>query len=296
MYLYRHLTDSIFEPIEPLFINRYGKIEDYTDDEIIEKSKSIINDVQHFINRSYNYYAKTYHNIGLHRWDIKQELIAKRAFWVGNINSKTKKFEGVKKRYAQLIVDKEGHRVNYLDVKGLDVVRSNFPEQFRKYMTDILLDILNDHTKEQLTKKVSDIKNEVESISIHKIMAASSANNVEKYATNEFGYYKTGTPVHIKAVLNYNSLLDLKNIHSIPGITGGDKILWCYLRKNSYGLEELALKGYQDPKFIEEFCEKYIDKDKMFDRLLLNKLENFWLSMNWGKVTFNTLSNKFFNF
>lgn len=289
-------TDSIFEPIEPLFVKRYGPMSNFKDDEILEKSRPIINDVQNFINRSYDLYAKRYHNINSHRWDIKQELVAKRAFWVGNVNSETKKFEGVKKRYAQLIVEKEGHKTSYLDVKGLDVVRSNFPEIFRKHMTEILLDILNDHTKEQLTNKVADVKNKIQSIDIYEIMAASSANNVEKYTTNEFGYYQLGTPVHIKAVLNYNSLLDLKKIYTVPKITDGDKILWCYLRKNPYGITELALKGYQDPEFIVDFCNKYIDKEKMFENLLLSKLENFWLSRNWGKVTLNTLSNKFFNF
>lgn len=289
-------TDSIFEPLEPLFVHRFGKMESFTDDEIVEKSKEIIKDVQSFVNKSYSAYGKRYHNVNEHRWDIKQELIAKRAFWVGAINKSTKKFEGVKKRYAQWIVDKEGHRVDHMDVKGLDVVRSSFPEKFRSFMDEILRDILHDATKEQLNEKVRVFKSNLNNVPIHELMLPTGVKDVEKWHTGIFGKRQKGTPVHVKAAMNYNDLLELAKIQSIPHIQDGEKILWAYLKQNKYNFDSMALKGYEDPKQVIDFVKSYIDRDAIFESVLKTKLTNFWLSLGWGEIVMNSLSNKFFKF
>jgi DNA polymerase elongation subunit (family B) len=43
-----------------------------------------------------------------------------------------------KKRYAQWVIFKEGKPTDKLDIKGLDVVRSSFPEDFKKIMKETL--------------------------------------------------------------------------------------------------------------------------------------------------------------
>lgn len=287
-------TDSIFEPIEPIFNHRYGDINNFTDDEILEKSRPIINEVQSFINKSYDYYAKNFHNITEHRWDIKQELVSKRAFWIGNINIKTKEFEGKKKRYAQLILESEGHKVRYIDYKGVDVVRSNFPKKFREYMTDVLERILDDHTEDKLNERLLEIKSEINSIDYNDVMSSSSVNGVTEYSTGEFGKYKPHTPVHVKAALNYNSLMELMGIINVSTISDGDKITWCYVIPNKYGISEIALKGFDDPPKIKKFVEGHIDRNKMFNRLLMNKLENFWKSLKWSNIRNVKPKNNFF--
>jgi DNA polymerase elongation subunit (family B) len=289
-------TDSIFEPIEPLFVHRFGPMEKYDDDEIVSKSKEIINDVQTWVNGSYTSYGKRYHNVDEHRWDIKQELIAKRAFWVGAMNTKTKQFEGVKKRYAQWIVDKEGHRVELMDIKGLDVVRSSFPQKFRSFMDGILHDILHDETKDNLNQKVRDFKSTLNTVPINELMLPTGVKDVDKWKTGTFGKRIKGTPVHVKAAMNYNDLLDFEKNYRVPHIQDGEKILWAYLKQNKYNFDTMALKGYEDPKEIFDFVEQLIDRDAIFDSVLKTKLTNFWLSLNWGEIVLNELSNKFFKF
>lgn len=289
-------TDSIFEPLEPLFINRFGPMENYTDAEIIEKSKGIINDVQTYINKSFDVYAKRLHNINSHRWDIKQELIAKRAFWVGNTDTKSKKFEGVKKRYAMWIVDQEGHRVDEMDVKGLDVVRSNFPPLFRDFMNGILTDILHDADKDTLNEKVRTFKKNMYSVDYKNIMMPTGVKDIEKYTTGRFGVRKKGTPAHVNAALNYNDLLNKFKNTAVPNIVNGDKIIWTYIKRNQLNFDRIALKGFEDDERIVEFVEKYIDHDTNFDNYLLNKLQNFWSSLGWGPIQLNAIANKFFKF
>ena len=96
-----------------------------------EQILDIAGEVQDYINKSYNYFSSKFLNIrGDHRFEIKQEMIAKSAFWV------------TKKRYGQWIINDGGLEVEKLDVKGLDIVRSSFPPAFRDFMTKVLKAIL----------------------------------------------------------------------------------------------------------------------------------------------------------
>lgn len=287
-------TDSMFLPIVPLLEHRHGSIDQYSDEELIKFSKVIITEVQEYVNSSYAPYAKVLHNVDTHRWDIKQELIARRAFWAGNTDSKTKQFGGIKKRYAQWIVDKEGHPKNEMDVKGLEVVRSSFPKAFRAFMKEVLHDILHDAKRDQLDKKVREFKKTVNSIDTFNIMMPTGVKDMTKFKTDSVGKRSKGTPVHVKAAMNHNDLMTLNNITDLPEIGDGDKIMWCYLKKNPYGFETMALKSDENPQLILEFVEKYIDKDEIFNSALIDKLDNFWRSLGWNAVTTNELIGKFF--
>lgn len=289
-------TDSIFEPIEPIFVHRHGPMENYTDNEIIEKARVIVGEVQDFVNKSYDRYAKEFHNVESHRWDIKQELIAKRALWVGTINPKTGKFEGVKKRYAQWIVDEDGRRVDYMDVKGLDVVRSNFPSKFRQFMKSVLTDLLNDAKRDDMNSKVREFKSHLEEIDLKNVMLPTGVKNIDKFETGVLGKRDKGTPIHVKAAMNYNDMLTMLNIQNIPPIQDGEKIVWAYLKPNKYGFDTMALKGFEDPEAIEKFVDEHIDKNAIFEKRLKNQLTNFWLSMGWGQIQMNSLASKFFKF
>jgi hypothetical protein len=41
------------------------------------------------------------------------------------------------------------------------------------------------------------------------------------------------------------------------------------------------LTGYNDPKEILDLVEEYIDYDKLWERELKNKLDDFYSAMNW---------------
>ena len=47
---------------------------------------------------------------------------------------------------------------------------------------------------------------------------------------------------------------------------------------------------------ITEFVEKYIDRNKIFDREIRGKLDDFYAAMNWDKLPENNNMNKFFSF
>ena len=113
-------TDSVFYSAIPLVKKRYPDADISDDKFMTEQILDIASEVQEYINKSYMYFAKKFLNIGEdHRFDIKQEVIAKSAFWV------------TKKRYGQWIINDGGLECEKLDVKGLDIVRSSFPPHFK---------------------------------------------------------------------------------------------------------------------------------------------------------------------
>ena len=252
-----------------------------------DRTIEIANEVQAFINKSYNVYAEKFHNVGTHRFDIKQEFVAKAGIWIA------------KKRYAQWLINQEGHTISRLDVKGLDVVRSSFPPAFRKFMAEVLKDILNDIDKETLDDKILKFKDHMKTLPIIQVMAPTGVKELSKFTTKKakpFAIRPKGTPVHVKSALNYNDLLVYHNIKTVREIIDGEKIKWTYLRPNPLNLEQCALKGYDDPEQIVKLITTYIDYDKIFTSSLYNKLSDFYGAMNWGRIPENNNVGKFFSF
>ena len=93
-------TDSVFFSAKPLIEKRYPNI-DMTDNKAMSQAiLPVAEEVQEFINKMYNLYAKRIHNVDNHRFDIKQELISRAGIWIA------------KKRYAQWVINQEGHPVD----------------------------------------------------------------------------------------------------------------------------------------------------------------------------------------
>jgi hypothetical protein len=104
-------------------------------------------------------------------------------------------------------------------------------------------------------------------------------------------------PINTKAAIYYNDLLRFKKLdkkHHTFQI--GDKMFIAYLKDNPYRVDVIGFNGYDDPPFIIEFIEKYLDKVQLFDSVLKNKLETLYEDLKWGKPIFNNNINKFFKF
>jgi DNA polymerase elongation subunit (family B) len=278
-------TDSTFFSSLPIIASRYPSYDVHDEKWMAEKTIEIAAEVQQFINKAYDIYAKKFHNVNSHRFDIKQEFVAKSGLWIA------------KKRYAQWLINQEGHTISRLDVKGLDVVRSSFPPAFRRFMAEILEDILQLKDKEEIDNKILKFKDHIKSLPLLQVMFPIGVKELKKWQTNQiFGKRITRTPVHVKAALSYNDFLKFRGNNAVQPITDGQKIKWTYLRSNSFGIDELAIKGFEDPEEIIQLIESYIDYDKIFERAFENKLNDFYAALQWGAVPQNATLNQFFSF
>lgn len=279
-------TDSTFVSSLPLIKKRYPDFDETDEQFMIEKTNEIASEIQKYINNLYDVYADRFHNTDTHRFQIKQEYVAKSGLWIA------------KKRYAQWVIFKEGKPTDKLDIKGLDVVRSSFPTDFKQIMTKALWLILKEHGKQETADIILDFKKNIHKSDILNVMKNTGVKEISKYTQNRkpFTGYLSGTPIHVKSSINFNDLLSKLDQKEIVDITNGEKIKWAYLKNNPYGFDSIALRGYEDPKEIVDFVEKYIDRDKIFDRELRGKFDDFFAAMNWGKLPENNNIGKFFNF
>jgi DNA polymerase elongation subunit (family B) len=279
-------TDSTFVSSLPLIAKRYPNFDETDEQFMIEKTNEIASEIQKHVNNMYDIYADKFHNTKTHRFQIKQEYVAKSGLWIA------------KKRYAQWVIFKEGKPTNKLDIKGLDVVRSSFPTDFKQIMTEALWLILKEHGKQETADVILNFKKNIHKSDILNVMKNTGVKEISKYIVkrNTFSGYLSGTPIHVKSSINFNDMLSRLDQHDVIDISNGEKIKWAYLKNNPYGFDSMALRGYADPPEIVEFVEKYIDRDKIFNQELKGKLDDFFAAMNWGQLPQNNNMGKFFSF
>ena len=211
---------------------------------------------------------------GEHRFDIKQEVIAKSAFWV------------TKKRYGQWIINDGGLECERMDVKGLDIVRSSFPPAFQKFMSNVLKAILHNIDKDKIDGFILKFKKSLDTNDIIDISLPSGVKGIKKYSQkgkgkDMFTTMKSGAPVHVKASVSYNDLLKHFKANHLEPIKDHSKIKWVYLKNNPFQLDAIAYKGYDDPDELMDFIHRYIDRDKLFDRALTKKIKMFYDALSW---------------
>ena len=195
---------------------------DINDEDKMSKAiLEIADEVQSYLNESYNYFAKKFCNLNKHRFDIKQEVIAKSGLFV------------TKKRYGLKIINDNGKKVDKMMVKGLDTVRSSFPMAMRTMLSKLLEDILMDVPKDKLDKFIINFKDSMKLMEFDKIAIPTSVKRIKKYQTDGglFNSYVKGTPVHVKSAIFYNDILKhMKISKRYTEIYDGEKIKWVYLK------------------------------------------------------------------
>ena len=281
-------TDSVFYQAAPLVKSRNPNINEDSDEEMIPAILSVAKEVESHINKVYDVMAYKMFNVDSHRFDIKQETIAKGGFWVS------------KKRYAQWIINDNTVPCDKLDVKGLDVKRSSFPTYFKEVMSTVLMDILKSTPKDDIDQKILDYKDNMPDQNFVDIAKNSAVKDMSKYLfkNQALGEFMKGTPAHVKAAITYNQLLKKFNApYKFEPMKDGDKIKWVYLKKNPLGLDTTAFTGHSDPPEINAFIEQYIDYDLIWEKELNNKLDDFYKAMEWEKPNPNlAAASQFFSF
>ena len=279
-------TDSTFCSSLPLIEHRFPGCDTNDEPFMIEQTNAIASEIQKTVNTMYNRYSEVFHNTNSHRFQIKQEYIAKSGLWIA------------KKRYAQWVIFKEGKPTDKMDIKGLDVVRSSFPEDFKKIMKETLWHILKGKSKLETSDMVLGFKQQIQKSDILNVMKNSGVKAISKYTKKRkpFTGYLSGTPAHVKSAINFNDMLTVYKLNDITPIIDGEKVKWVYLKNNPYGFDTMALRGYQDPVELVKFVETYIDRNKMFEADLKGKLDDFYAAMSWGALPENNNAAKFFSF
>lgn len=264
-----------------------------------------VTDIAAKINKLYVYMVPRVFNVAAEKNRIKivPDVIAKKALWIA------------KKRYAMLkvydmeklkpVTDKKGND-GKLEVKGIDTVRSSFPAVFRKFMGEMLDQILRSTPRDVLDEKIMLFEEEIDKHSIFDLAKTTSVKFVSKDGLNNYNpkgrrlfQFVLKTPVGVKAALSYNDFLKIWGMETtVPIIQHGSKIKWVYLLPNEFGVEQLAMKADDtDPDKILDFVTTHIDRRKMYNSELHSKLEEIYHCVGWKYPNRGSqLASKVFDF
>lgn len=289
-------TDSNYFNAEPLLNHLYPNFEDLSDQDKDKKLEKVALYYQDYISDHYNNLATDCFNIPQFEWfdqphllEMKTECVIRSAYFRAT------------RRYAQWITKQEGIVKESLDVKGLEYKKSNFPKLFGNFFKQVVEDILKGVKKSEIDQRILDFKQKIlKDIPIEQLGNPTGVKTLNKYIERKpvggeaFTVIAKGAPAAVRATIKYNDLLKYWKLDSKhETIVQGSKVKWIYLKKNPYNIDALAYLDYDIPGKIREFLDKFADKEKVFDTILLNKLEGFYDDLGW-KLNTNPYVNQFF--
>jgi len=272
-------TDSNYFNAEPLLLHLYPDFEELSDKEKDNKLEDIAMAYQDIITDHYNILAKECFNVSEHRLEMKTECVIRSAYFRAT------------RRYAQWITKQEGISKETLDIKGLEFMKANFPPILGEFFNSILKQVLKGGEKANIIDQIKIFKKQIlgGEISLAKLGNPTAVKKLEKYSGTKaragemFTEILKGAPAPVRAAIRYNDLLKLWQLdkkHNL--ITQADKVKWIYVKDNPYKIEALAFFDYDIPEKIQDFLDRYADRQKVFDSILLNKLEGFFSDLQWS--------------
>jgi len=191
-----------------------------------------------------------------------------------------------KKRYAVLIYDMEGHRLDThgtpgkVKAMGLDLKRSDTPKVIQDFLSDILLSVLTGADRETIIAKVRDFKLIFTERPAWEKGTPKRVNNLTKYSKEEERLGKANMPGHVRAAMNWNNLKRMMGDQYSMSIVDGMKTVVCKLKENPLGYSSV---GYPtDETHIPAwFKELPFDDASMETGIVDQKVENLLGVLKW---------------
>lgn len=284
-------TDSMFLSFEDVIKHQHPGIDLNDRESCLPIAKRLQSEIRPILNAHQTFLAKSILNTDVHYFDLKPEFILQSAYWSG------------KRRYAQLLVDKEGRPIEKLVVMGLDIMKSNFPEYFRGFGEKLIMKILNNTSKKDIDLFIIDFKDSINTVDWKKLTKPTGLKKIEEYLASPppegkiFSTLGKKCPINTKSAIRYNDLIRYNKWDAkYSEIQIGDKLYVVYLKKNPYRIESIGIKGYDDPPEIIEFVEEFIDRDKLFEAVIQKKIEKVYQDLKYGAVVFNSIISDYFSF
>jgi len=282
-------TDSMYIVLGDLLKHRYP---DLKPEEKNDKTLKLAIEIQDEANADLNRICKSLYNIepNTHYFQLKQEVICSSVLTTG------------KRRYAMYVTNKEGVAVEELDMKGLELMKSNMNKLFKKFGEDFIKNILFGKEKSEIDNDIVTFYKTLRTLDPRQLGKPTGVKQIHAYhlpakAGDMFSGFKLKAPYNTKAAIRYNDLLKFKKLDKkFESIIEGDKIFVINLKQNPYNLETIGLPNAQVPPAIEEFVKTYIDVEEIFDSLLANKLKSLYGDLKWDFPALNKNVGKFFAF
>lgn len=214
-----------------------------------------------------------------------------------------------KKRYAVLIYDSEGTRLDQLDeatakkkgveygigkikAMGLDLKRSDTPKIVQDFLSGILLDALTHVPKEKIIENICAFKEKFAAMPAWEKGTPKRVNNLTTYIATEERKGKSGMPGHVRAAMNWNNLRRMHGDNYSMKIVDGMKIIVCKLKTNPMGYTSVAypIDVLHIPQWFKDLP---FDNGLMESTIVDKKVENLLGVMKWDLTNNTQINSKF---
>lgn len=271
-------TDSVYVTLDA-WVQTLGLSEN---NDIVDKIDALVKEkIEPMLAREYQALAD-YVGAKKNFMDMKREAI-------GDVGI----FRG-KKNYILQVYDNEGVRYTEPKLKmvGIETARSSTPRIVRDELAECLKVIVNGSNAD-LFKRISAFKHTFDTAPLVAIAFPRGVSEIKKWTTNGPIPYKKGTPIHVKATIFHNKLIqDSPELHTkYEQIKEGNKIKFIYLREpNKLRSNAIA--------FVEELPAEFgldadVDRSLQFEKCFLSPLKSFTDLVGWKVEKKATLEDLF---
>lgn len=280
------LHNSVYFSAYPMFKDEIARGElSWTKDDVIKLYDSMVP----MINDSFPTFLKERFNVPEARSSgvIKcgREIVAESGIWM------------VKKRYACLMIDKDGKRYDTngkpgkVKAMGLDLRRSDTPKFMQEFLSEILLDTLTNRGENYVVDKVRDFKKRFEDMKPWQQGTPRKVNKLTHYrdkieaaAEQKLKGFKVENlhvPGHVTASLNWNRLREIHNDHQTTKIIDGQRIVVCKLRITPDNNMSSIAYPVDETRLPEWFTCLPFDADEMMATIVDKKVSNLLSVLKW---------------
>ena len=203
-----------------------------------------------------------------------------------------------KKRYAVMIIDKEGKRLDVagqpgkVKAMGLDLKRSDTPKVIQEFLSEILNDVLTGATRDEIIAKIREFKYVFKERPGWEKGSPKRVNNLTKYGKEEERLGKANMPGHVRAALNWNNLRRMNSDKYSLQIVDGMKTIVCKLKANPLGWTSI---GYptDEQQLPAWFKELPFDDAEMETTVVDQKIDNLLSVLEWDLKSSTNTENTF---
>jgi DNA polymerase elongation subunit (family B) len=215
------------------------------------------------------------------KMEMKREGLSDKGIWTA------------KKRYILNVYNNEGvqYKEPQMKVMGLEMIKSSTPSAIREKMKEAIQLMLRG-TEQDVQDFIAKFRQEFKQLPAEEISFPRGINGLAKYA-DAATLYKSGTPIHVKGAILYNTFLKNNNLtKKYPLIQEGEKIKFTYLKIPNPFKDTVI--SYPTRLPTELGLDNYIDYDLQFEKSFLEPIKIILDCMGWTTEKVSSLED-FFN-
>lgn len=203
-----------------------------------------------------------------------------------------------KKKYAVLMIDKEGTRLDVdgkpgkLKPMGLDLKRSDTPKVMQQFLEKLLMDLLTGVPQTQIFADIRDFRRVFKTQPAWTKGSPKKVANLASFTAKVEGSNRAGLslttrrtdrvnlPGHVLASINWNRLCEVNDDRYVNRITDSNRIIVCKLKKNTLGMTSVAYP-IDEPHLPRWFTELPFNDEAMEETIIDNKIMNLCGVLGW---------------